>query len=174
MPLEGERTPSRPRCSRRMRVYSVCKGCTAPHTPLHPTPGSPWKGKRRLWLQTVPGQSLEPGATPGQEQGQGKAPPAHPRSSMAKGRSPSAESRTPGYSSGCCRLPNPSPSSYRALLVGQVPPLPVRTWGDSGEHPGSHCWDDAGRSTGCLEQLVFLDPRDYKKAVTYLGNPTVL
>lgn len=55
------------------------------------------------------------------------------------------------------------------LLVGQVSPqgpgsTAASAWGAS----------DAGGSTGCPEQLVFLAPRDYKNAVTYLGNPAVL
>lgn len=38
------------------------------------------------------------------------------------GQSPSAGSRTPKYSSGCSGLPSHSPTSRRALMVGQVPP----------------------------------------------------
>lgn len=168
VPLEGELGPSWPRRSRRMRVYGVRRGVrhrTPRYTPRgHPPPLA--KGKRCIRLQTAPGQSLEPGATPGQEQGGGKAPPAHPTSGMTRGMSPSAESRTPGYGSGCSGVPNCPPTSPAGAGVP-----PTRTWRDSGECLGSHGCGDAGGSTGCLEQLVFLDPRDYKEAVTYLGNP---
>lgn len=124
MPLEGERTPSRPRCSRRMRVYSVCKGCTAPHTPLHPTPGSPWKGKRRLWLQTVPGQSLEPGATPGQEQGQGKAPPCTPQVRHGQGQVTFSRKQDPRVQLRVLWAPQPLSKLIPSTAGGAGPPPP--------------------------------------------------
>lgn len=71
------------------------------------------------------------------------------------------------------------PSTAQAAASPPVPG-PAHSAGGAGvQGPGgtvAGAWgaDDAGGSTGCPEQLVFLDPRDYKNAVTYLGNPAVL
>lgn len=59
---------------------------------------------------------------------------------------------------------SPAPHPAHRGGVAGVPPVK-----DLRAQPG-----DAGGSTGCPEQLVFLDPRHYKNAVTYLGNPAVL
>lgn len=62
---------------------------------------------------------------------------------------------------------DPQPLTLLTGLVGQVSPP---------QGPEGTAWgaSDAGGSTGCPEQLVFRDPRLYKNAVTYLGNPAVL
>lgn len=119
------------------------------------------------WLKTNPEESLEQTGTPSQGKSRGKAPPAQPILVMAQEGSLSADNRIPVW---LRLLRTPQPLALLTVLVGQVSP----PQGPEGTAAGAWGASDAGGSTGCPEQLVFLDPRDYKNAVTYLGNPVVL
>lgn len=156
MPLEGELSPARQRCSWRMRACSSVQGVygTA-HPYTHTQPVCEQKTP-----QMGLGQSPELAASTGHKQGGEETPLMHHLvSGMATAWHP-----------GVLQVP---PEAHSEPLLGADPP--AEDMGGWERGPGEPpLLPQRCRSAGCQEQLVFLDPGDYKKAVTYLANPVAL
>lgn len=108
VPLEGELTPVRQRCSWRMRARSSVQGVYGTAHPLHPHTAGLGALCKQKTLQMVLGQSLELAASTGHKQGGGEPPPFCTSCRAWPERS----------TQGCCRSPC---SSHRAPPGGRSP-----------------------------------------------------